>query len=217
MSHAQPPGARDAMTGPAYRIETERLVIRCWEPKDARALNVAIRASWEHLGPWMPWARGFPPPLEDTLALIRRWRGEFDLGRDFVYAIFSRDETLALGSTGLHLRRGESAREIGYWVHVDHIGHGYATETAAALTKVAFEIDDVERVEIHCLPNNARSAAVPRKLGFTHEATLRERLSMGDGTYGDSMIWSLFAEDYPDSPAAEADLRAFDALGRRIL
>jgi hypothetical protein len=31
------------------------------------------------------------------------------------------------------------------------------------------------------------------------------------------MIWSLFASDYPNSPAAGAKLRAFDATGQRLL
>jgi hypothetical protein len=31
------------------------------------------------------------------------------------------------------------------------------------------------------------------------------------------MIWTLFAEDYPHSPAASAELEAFDAAGRKII
>ncbi len=179
-------------------------------------LNKALRESWEHLAPWMPFAQGTPPAVEDTMALIRRWRGQFDLDQDYVYGIFNPDETRALGSSGLHTRRGHDAREIGYWIHADHINQGYATETAAALTRVAFEVDRVAWVEIRCLANNARSAAVPRKLGFCHEATLRERLPLRDGGRGDDMIWSLFAADYPESQAAHADLQAYDATERRI-
>lgn len=203
--------------GPAYRIETSRLVLRCWQPGDAPLLNDALRESWDHLGPWMPWARGTPPPVSDTTALLRRWRGEFDLDRDFVYGIFNVDETLVVGSTGLHMRRGEDAREIGYWIHVDQLNQGYATETAGALTKVAFEVDGVRRVEIHCMPSNVRSAAVPRKLGYRHEATLRQRLGAGDDQWKDDMVWSIFADEYRDSPAAELEIRAYDVLGSPIL
>jgi len=31
------------------------------------------------------------------------------------------------------------------------------------------------------------------------------------------MIWSLFREQYADSPAAQAQIEAYDAVGRRIL
>ena len=90
-------------------------------------------------------------------------------------------------------------------------------ETAAALTKVAFEVHGVDRVEIHCDPANVRSAAVPKKLGFAHEATLRRRTLSGDGGRGDSMVWTLFAQQYPGSPAAAAEIEAFDAAGTRLL
>lgn len=36
-----------------YRIETERLTIRCYPPKDARLLKTAIEESLDHLSPWM--------------------------------------------------------------------------------------------------------------------------------------------------------------------
>ena len=62
-----------------------------------------------------------------------------------------------------------------------------------------------------------RSAAVPRKLGYLHEATLRERQRAPDGRPWDTMIWTLLAAEYPRSPAAAAEIEAFDALGRRIL
>ncbi len=112
---------------------------------------------------------------------------------------------------------GAGAREIGYWIRADRVNQGLATESSAALTRVAFEIERVHRVEIHCDPRNLRSAAVPRKLGFTHEANLRDRLPMRDGTFRDTMIWTLFESDYPSSPTAQAVIEAFDAVEQRIL
>lgn len=199
-----------------YRVETERLVIRCWEPRDAPLLTAALRASWDHLGPWMPWARGEPPTVDDTAGVLRRWRGEFDLDQDYVYTIFSADETAVLGSTGLHTRCGKNAREIGYWVHVDHVNRGYATEAAGALTRVAFELAGMRRVEIRCLTDNVRSAAVPRKLGYTHEATLRQILFVEDEDYRDGMLWTMLDDEYPGSPASQIPYRAYDVLGRRL-
>lgn len=207
----------DLQGHPAYRIRSERLLIRCWQPQDAPLLNAALHASWDHLAPWMPWARGPRPALEDTVALLRRWRGDYDLDRDFVLGILSPDETAVIGSTGLHTRRGPDVREIGYWIHVDHLNRGYATETTAVLTKVAFEIEGVRRVEIRCLPENVRSAAVPRKLGFVHEATRRQLLQAGEDDYRDGMIWTMLADEYPTSCVADAAVEAYDVLERRLL
>lgn len=205
-----------AATGPAYRIETGRLVLRCYQPADAPLVVAAIEASLGELRPWMPWARDEPQSLEEKVELLRLFRGNFDLGADFTYGAFDRAESALLGSTGLHTRVGPGAREIGYWVHSAHTGQGLAAEMAAAMTRVGFEIDGVRRIEIHCAPQNARSAAVARKLGYVHEGTLRERLPMGEGHYRDTMIWTLFAADYPRTPAARLPLRAFDVLGRPL-
>jgi len=203
--------------GPAYRIHTRRLVLRCWHPMDAPLLKAAIDANLEHLRPWMIWAQYEPEDLQTKIERLRRYRGEFDLGQDFPYGIFNREETQVLGSSGLHTRVGAGAREIGYWVHQDSINQGLATEATAALTKVAFVIDNVARIEIHCVPNNIRSQAVPRKLGFRHEATLRQRARTPDGRPRDTMIWTLLADEYPTSPAATAEMETFDVMGRKLL
>ena len=203
--------------GPAYRVCTSRLLIRCWQPRDAEMLKTAIDESLEHLRPWMPWAMDEPEDLQAKIDRLGRWRGMFDLGKDFVYGLFGPDEDIVLGSSGLHTRVGEGAREIGYWIHADYANQGLATEAAGALTRIAFEVDDVARVEIHCDPRNVRSAAVPRKLGFTHEATLRERVADAEGEHHDSMIWSLFRAEYSVSPAHEIPVQAWDAVGRKIL
>lgn len=206
-----------AYPGPAYRIITNRLVIRCYDPADAPLLEASVLESLEHLRPWMPWANGEPPSLQERIALLRTFRGKFDLGQDFTYGIFTPDGTRLIGGTGLHTRPGPLAREIGYWINKDFINQGLATEVSAALTHVAFEIDQVSRVEIHCDPANHRSAAVPRKLGYTHDATLGKRFQMSDGALRDAMIWTLFKNDYPNSPSAAAEIEAYDAMGRRII
>ncbi|GAB4345604.1 MAG: hypothetical protein OHK0047_39060 [Leptolyngbyaceae cyanobacterium] len=75
----------------------------------------------------------------------------------------------------------------------------------------------LKRVEIHCDPRNVRSMAVPKKLGFVHEATLRQRLDDHEGQKQDQMIWSLLLDEYPNSPAAQAQVAAFDAMQQKIL
>lgn len=206
----------EVFTGPAYRILTPRLLIRYWEPSDAPLLKAAVDANREHLKPWMPWASGEAEELNTYVRRLRRWRGNFDHDQDYVYGIFSPDGKQVLGGTGLHTRAGADVLEIGYWIDREHIGQGLATETSAALVRAAFEIHQVQRVEIHCHPENHASASVPRKLGFTHEATLRQRSSNAQGSYDDSMIWTLFRSEYQVSPAAKAPLSSYDAAGRPL-
>ena len=200
---------------PPYRIVTERLVLRCWEPRDAPLLKEAVDSSIDHLLPWMPWAVHEPQSLEDKVALLRQFRGKFDLGQDFTYGIFTPDEEQAVGGTGLHTRIGDDAFEIGYWIRASRAGEGLATESTAALTRVAFELTDVDRIEIRCEPENERSRAIPRKLGYREEATLRRRLRHPEPR--DVVVYSLFRDDFGSSPVATAVVEAYDAVGTRVL
>ena len=204
------------ISNPAYRIETKRLVIRCYEPLDVQVLADSVRENVEHLKPWMPWVHAEPEPIEVKEKRVQRFRGMFELGQDYVYGIFNPEGTRLLGGTGLHTRLSESELEIGYWIHKDFVNQGLVTESTAALIKVAFEIIHVHRLEIHCDPNNFASAAIPRKLGFTHEGTLRAKTRFLE-RWSDSMIWGLLEDEYLDSPASNAEIRAFDAFGRQLL
>ena len=203
--------------GPAYRIESERLVIRCYNPKDALYLQKSVQESVEHLRPWLPWVKDEPEELKVKIERLREFRADFDLNKNYIYAVFNPNETELVGGTGLHPRVGSNAFEIGYWINVNHVNKGYGTEISAALTKVAFEIEHVNRVEIHCDPNNIKSAAIPKKLGYVYEATLRKRCENIEGELIDSMIWSIWREVYLKSPAAKAKIAAYDVFGNLII
>jgi RimJ/RimL family protein N-acetyltransferase len=200
-----------------YRIETERLAIRCFDPRDAPLVKEAIDSSLEHLRPWMAWAETEPQTLEEKTELLRGFRSAFDAGESFAYAIFGRDEReQLLGSTGLHPRIDPGGLEIGYWVRADATRQGYITESTAALTRVGFEVCGADRIEIRIEPPNVPSSGVPRKLGFVEEATLRRRLPGREGgPLRDVTIFTMFREDF--DPASAPNLRAFDALGRQLI
>ena len=199
-----------------YRIETERLVIRCYQPGDAHMMHAAITGSIEHLRPWLPWARQEPKELEGMAEFIRMFRGQFDLGQDAVYGIFDKTESEQIGGTGLHNRIGKEAREIGYWINVKHANKGYATEAVRALLRIAFEIEQMQRLEIRCDPENVFSRRIPLRLGFRHEMTLRTNPADGDGRLVDLMVWALNRREYETSEDEDIALRAYDFMGREI-
>jgi RimJ/RimL family protein N-acetyltransferase len=192
----------------AFRIETPRLVIRCWDADDARLLKDAVDTSLDHLRPWMPWAEGEPTTLDQKRQLLARFAEDFARGDDAVYGIFEPDERRVVGGTGLHPRLDGNAREIGYWIRAGATGRGLAGESTAALTRVAFEVDGVDRMEIHCDPANARSVAIPRRLGY----------ELADGLDGNGhLVFRMLRAAYPGSPTATATAHAYDDAGARVL
>jgi RimJ/RimL family protein N-acetyltransferase len=199
-----------------YRIETERLVVRCYEPRDALLTKEAVDSSIEHLRAWMPWAENEPQTLEQKTDLLRGFRSRFDAGEDFSYGIFDAAEEEQLGGIGLMPRVGPGGLEIGYWVRASATRRGVVTESTAALTRVGLEICGADRIEIRIEPRNEASLGVPRKLGFLEEATLRRRLPSGEGEpLRDVTIFTLFREDL--DPTLAPGIRAFDARGEQVL
>jgi len=138
------------------------------------------------------------------------------MGIDYKFGIFNKENTELLGSTGLHTRVGEGGREIGYWVSVKHINKGIALEAAAALTKIAFEVEQMERVEIHCATENIYSQRIPQKLGFHLDGILRNRTLNGNEEQKDRMVWTMFKNEYETSVVKNAVVKAFDVIRRGI-
>jgi RimJ/RimL family protein N-acetyltransferase len=199
-----------------YRIETDRLVIRCYDPADAPLMKDAIDSSLEHLRPFMAWIDDEPQTVDEKVALTKRFRDAFDSGESFVYGVFDREEHRQLGGAGLHARVGPGGLEIGYFVRASETRQGIATEVAAVLTRVGFDLCDADRIEIRIDPRNTASFGVPQKLGFPVEATLRRRLPARPGEpLRDVTIHTLFREDY--NPSIAPPLRAYDALGRQLI
>ena len=154
-------------------FETARLTIRCPQPGDGAELNAAIVESLTELRPWMPWAQ-HAPTVEESEASVRKAYARFLQREDLWLFLFLKGTNTLVGSSGLHRIDWTVPRfEIGYWVRTSYAGQGYITESTAGITQFAFQTLGANRVEIRCDAKNERSAAVPRRLNFAHEGTLR--------------------------------------------
>lgn len=162
----------------------------------------------------MPWANREPETLRESADKLRLFRSRFDRAEDFIYFAFDRVTGACTGGTGLHARVGEGGLEIGYWVDTRRHREGLATEMAGAMTRVAIEHFNCRFVEIRCAKSNRASAGVPAKLGYVHEATLRDRALLPDGTLDDTLVFTILAKDHDP---ARTELAAFDVLGDRVL
>lgn len=180
-----------------------RAALRRHTAADIDALHAAVEESRDHLRPHMPWADGSRADLDEFVTdAIAQW----DAGRDRNYLIVEStthgtpggtaaegttgDATAerVLGGCGLHTRLGDDALEIGYWLRVGETGRGLMTAAARALTDEAMALDGITRVEIHCDEANVRSAAVPRRLGYSLARIVPDGIS-APGDVGRSMIW----------------------------
>ena len=173
-------------------LDTERLVCRPVEPRDAGAL-FAIYANPEAMRYWSR------PPMTDVAearAMIDRWHGYFANREALTWGITLRGGEHVIGTQTLFHFHEQSRRcEIGYILAREHWGHGYMREALTALIGYAFRTLDLHRIEADADPRNAASVRVLEHLGFIREGLLRERWHVG-GEVSDSLLLGLLRGDW---------------------
>lgn len=168
------------------------LGVRPLEIDDAAQLHALVERNHEHLARWMPWAAG------QDLAGTERFLEEAERQqvRDDGFQAAIEPEGEIVGVVGYHavdwVNRHTS---LGYWLAADAQGRGTMTTVVEALVSYAFYEWELHRVEIHCAPENRRSRAIPERLGFREEATLRETELVG-GRYLDSVVYGLLEPEW---------------------
>ena len=157
-------------------LETERTRLRLWRVDEAdRFLDTYSR--WE-VSRWL----GATPTLlrsrEEAVTRIERWavRAGEDAGR-WLWAIARVDDGEVAG-TGLlaPVPEGDGAIEVGWHLHPDSWGYGFATEAARAVLDRAFA-DGLDEAIAVVRPGNTASTAVCARLGM-------EPLGLTDRYYG---------------------------------
>jgi RimJ/RimL family protein N-acetyltransferase len=83
-----------------------------------------------------------------------------------VWVAIGRDPRMVVGSAGFIAPPDNGTIELGYGIHADHRGAGYATEVAAALVRWGLARDGVRRVTAECEQGNAASIRVLEKIGM---------------------------------------------------
>jgi RimJ/RimL family protein N-acetyltransferase len=164
------------------------VVVRRYVEEDMPTVVDVCNANLDHLAPWMPWAQE-PMTLEGQLNFFRDTEKQWADGTNFVYGIFDPSGAI-VGGAGFHVRNGPGVLEIGYWLARASQGKGLMTRVTSALTKAAASVDGVTRIEIHCDADNVRSAAVPKRLGYSL-ARVDDREIAAPGESGRQLIYTI--------------------------
>lgn len=173
-------------------ILTPRLQIRPRRAGEGQIVAKAVNESLETLKPWMPFAQE-PMTAAGAEEHIGRALINFQERTDFVLSIYDREGKTFIGSTGFHhVNWDVPSFMIGYWVHKDHEGKGYITETVNALTRYAFTVFRANRLEITCDSKNQRSLAVMKRLGFVQEGLLKNEERNAAGELRDTIITARY-------------------------
>jgi ribosomal-protein-serine acetyltransferase len=171
-------------------------VLRAYTEDDAAELTAVVAENREHLAPWLPWAATYGH--QDSLDFIARTRAQIEAGDGFEGAILVDGQLV--GGAGLHsVDRLNRLTSIGYWLAADAQGSGLMTATVAVLLDHAFGELTLHRVVIEAVLDNARSRAIPERLGFTEEGVLRGA-KLVRGRYEDAALYAMLAPEWRSPP-----------------
>jgi len=150
-------------------IETERLILRPFTSDDFDALYAY--QSRPDVTRWLEWDTRTEAEVRDALARKMQSVAIVDEGDVLALAMERRDTGELIGDVILHLASVEHRTgEIGYIVHPDHQGHGFASEACREVLRIAFEGVRLHRVIGRLESRNVASARVLQKLGMRREA-----------------------------------------------
>jgi len=174
-------------------LTTRRLLLREFELSDWQA--VQSYAGDPTVVRYLEWGPNTP---EETRDFIRRAiAGQNEQPRrDCELAIVLNTTGQIIGGCRIgvsSLARGTA--DIGYCLHRDYWGQGYATEVAQALLSFGFERLGLHRISATCHVDNGTSARVLEKVGMHREGCLREEMWIG-GHWHDSFLYAILDHEY---------------------
>ncbi len=154
-------------------IDTDRLRLRPFAETDLDALaNILARPDV------MEYLYDEPRTRSEVAAVLKRQMTMNHLthqGDDLMLAMENRATGELIGSVNLIWRSQEHQQgEIGYTLHPDFQGHGYASEAARAMLRFGFHDMKLHRICGVCDERNLRSRRLMERIGMQQEALLRQ-------------------------------------------
>ena len=169
------------------------LVLAPLEPWQAPEFAAFVAAESDHLSPWLPWGSALVEE-EPARAFLQRYADRLAADGPRIYAL--RVDGRMVGGTLFRVFEPAGGLcEPGVWLAADAQGHGYVTRAVTAMLDWALLERGLHRAEWHCVPENAASIAVAKRLGMTLDGTLRQSWQHS-GRMWDTQVWAVLAPEW---------------------
>jgi RimJ/RimL family protein N-acetyltransferase len=175
-------------------IRTERLVLRPFTPGDLEALHAMfgdpdVTRYLDH-GPLSRDA------VSELLARISPLTGIDEERNGLRLAVVLQASGEVIGDVSLWRTSAEhNQAEIGFVLHPEHQGRGYAAESMRELLRIGFEEAGFHRIVGRCDAENAASAALMERLGMRQEAHFRQNERI-KGAWSDGLVYAMLASEW---------------------
>lgn len=162
-------------------------------PHHADEIAAVVLANLKYLQEWMPWATD-NYSVASARFYIKNNLEALAAGTGFANSIVY--EGKICGQIGFHdLDAKNKSTHTGYWLSADLQGKGIVTNCCRAMFDYAFAELKLNRIQINCNIENAKSRAIPERLGFRLEGVHRQAEFLNH-RFGDSAIYGMLAEDW---------------------
>ena len=177
-------------------LTTERLLLREFLAQDWHAV-LAYQSDPRFL-PYAPWTHRLREDVERLVQDFIGWQHEQPRCK-YQLAIVPQTTHLLIGTCGIRMATAHAQEaELGYELHPDSWGQGYATEAARTMLAFAFQTLRLQRVWAQCLPENTASVRVLARLGMRQE----RRLHQHTGCRTDGGAWWCIPSASREGPRA---------------
>lgn len=130
----------------------------------------------------------------DALTYIERQKGQLDAAIRYSFCVADKDTDEALGTIGLRLVSITAGRATaGYSVAPRSRGRGVAGQALIALTRFAWSIPELHRIELYIEPWNVASVRTAERAGYEREGLLRSYQEV-DGIRVDMLLYAAIRQ-----------------------
>lgn len=171
----------------------DNLLLRSFQPDDAAELFRAVDESRQHLRPWLRWVDA-TTKQEHIQQFIHRTLQQLHNQEALELGLVHNRHII--GGIGMHewdhmLKKAQ----LGYWVRKEYEGQGIVNKALTRFIDFLFEKPGLNKIEIHFMPSNKRSAAVADRLGFKVEGVIRQSYFF-NGRLDDLVITGLLKSEW---------------------
>ena len=143
-------------------LKTKRLRLRAVSLSDIELVWSASRI--EGFNDGMAWD---PPNSRDELvAITQKNLKSWKEGSAYAFTVDLGETMMPIGRIGIRQEDTPSIWNIGFWVHPEHWGHGFAAEAAQSVIEFGFSELEARKITTAHATWNTQSKRVIEKLGF---------------------------------------------------
>jgi RimJ/RimL family protein N-acetyltransferase len=170
------------------RLTTERLLLREFTTQDCPAV-FAYQSAPRYLR-YSPWTHRLPEQVKRLVQVCIGWQHEQPRCK-FQLAILLQTTQQVIGTCGIRMATAHAQEaELGYALHPDHWGQGYATEAAQGMLAFGFQTLRLQWVWAECRPANTASVRVLERLGMRQQRCRRQHTFMKN-RWWDSLVYAI--------------------------